>query len=201
MKKSASYIFQNKLHRQGSLLIAGIDEVGRGSLAGPLVSAVVVLAPGASRRYFDSKMLNRKDRFNMYNEITSSAVSYGLGWVDNKEIDNNGLSWALKESFMRALVDMKSDFSKIIIDGSHNYLSEYEFSENIVKADSSIACVAAASIIAKHVRDEYMINISSQYSNYDFENNVGYGTAKHISLIRDKGLSDIHRKSFCKNLV
>ncbi len=199
--QAASYRKENKLRRQGAILVAGIDEVGRGALAGPLVAGVVVLPANSRLTLYDSKLISAARRQQLSSQIQNSAIGYGLGWVTNNEIDEYGLGWALREAYLRALEDMALEVSQIIIDGSVNYLDDFEICQTLVKADQSVSCVAAASIIAKVARDEYMQKLCKQYPQYCYDTNVGYGTKTHREAIAKHGLTDIHRKSFCSNLV
>lgn len=189
------------MQQKGSLLVCGIDEVGRGCLAGPLVAAAVVLPADCELELYDSKMLSPIERLQLANSISEVAIAAGTGWVKNTEIDKHGMAWALCEAYERALEDMECEVSQIFLDGSYNYLSDYEICETCIKGDQKIACVAAASILAKVQRDRYMIELAQQYPEYGFETNVGYGTKKHRDAINEVGLTDLHRKSFCTNLV
>jgi ribonuclease HII len=192
---------ETQLHREGSILVAGIDEVGRGALAGPLVAACVIL-PSANRlQLADSKLLLPQRRADMSKKIQDRAIGFGIGWVSNQEIDQYGLPWSLQEAYLRALEDMALEVSQIILDGSVNYLKEFDICQTLIKADQKVACVAAASIIAKVARDEYMRALCDKYPEYCYETNVGYGTRAHRAALKEHGLSDLHRKSFCSNLV
>lgn len=201
MRVSAGYRMENKLRRDGKLLICGIDEVGRGCLAGPLVAAAVVLPEGCRLKLHDSKLVGRDDREVLAPKIKAKAIGYGLGWVSNTEIDELGMTWAVTLAYERALEDISVDISTIIIDGNYNYLSEYEIAETLVKADQKVACVAAASIIAKVARDQYMYEFCRKYPEYCWDTNVGYATRAHRDAIAEYGLTDLHRQSFCKNFV
>lgn len=192
---------ENSLRREGATLICGIDEVGRGCLAGPLVAAATVLPANWRIRVSDSKLLSRQVREELSTLIQTKALGYGLGWVSNAEIDELGMTLAVQLAYERALEDMALDVSLIIIDGNYNYLSEYEIAQTLVKADQKVSCVAAASIIAKVARDAYMRELCKKYPEYCFDTNVGYATQAHQEAIRNHGLTDIHRQSFCKNFV
>lgn len=201
LTKNASTTKENALRQEGYLLVAGIDEVGRGSLAGPLVAGVVILPSNCRLKLYDSKLLNHRARVGLAEQIKTATVGYGLGWVNNTEIDNNGLAWALHEAYIRALIDMNMPVSRVLLDGNVDYLADYDICETCVKGDQKIACVAAASILAKVARDEYMISLSNKYPEYGYETNVGYGTISHREVIKKHGLTSLHRKSFCKNLI
>ncbi|HUD08026.1 MAG TPA: ribonuclease HII [Candidatus Saccharimonadales bacterium] len=178
----------------------GIDEVGRGALAGPLVVGAVILGtPIDGLR--DSKTLSRPQRTNLARIITQEAAACGLGWVSSKEVDRLGLTKAIRLAILRALKQIEAipgnSIKSIIIDGNYNFLADDPRSNTVIKADSSVACVSAASIIAKVARDEWMINTAAKlYPLYRFENHVGYGTQSHIEYLRRFGPCAIHRVSF-----
>ena len=197
----ASYRLENKLARQGFMLVAGIDEVGRGCLSGPLVASAVVLPSKCRLKLYDSKSISYQQRQELSQGIYDVALGVGLGWVSNDKIDDFGLAWALKEAYEQALVDLDLAVSQIILDGTCNYLEDYEIWQTVVAADSKVACVAAASIVAKVARDQYMLDLSDKYPQYGYQTNSGYGTLLHRQAIRDFGLTDLHRKSFCKKLI
>ncbi len=199
--QAASYREENKLRRQGAILVAGIDEVGRGCLAGPLVAACVILPTKSQLMLHDSKLISAHRRRELSTKIQEHAIAYGLGWVSNVEIDEYGLVWSLREVYLRALEDMNTEVSQIILDGSVNYLEDFGICQTLVKADQKVNCVAAASIIAKVARDKYMQDICKRYPEFCYDTNVGYGTKAHREAIARHGLTDIHRKSFCSNLV
>ncbi len=199
--QAASYRLENRLHRDGALLVAGIDEVGRGCLAGPLVAACVILSAKLPIKLYDSKLITPIQRQELSAKIQEQAISYGIGWVSNVEIDEFGLAWSLREAYLRSLENMNTEVSQIILDGPVNYLEDFEICQTLVKADQTVNCVAAASIIAKVARDEYMQKLCKRYPQYCYDTNVGYGTKAHREAIKQYGLSDIHRKSFCRKIA
>ncbi len=178
-------------------MIVGIDEVGRGCWAGPLVAGAVVLhaeVPGLQ----DSKKLSAKSRQFMADLINDSA-SVGLGWVSSREVDNLGLTQSVRLAMQRALNQIdKHLYDEIIIDGSYNFLDGLtpKKTKAIVRADGSIPAVSASSIVAKVARDTYMQELDTKYDCYGFASHVGYGTAQHRQALLDHGVSDIHRVSF-----
>lgn len=190
--------------------ILGIDEVGRGPLAGPLVIGAVIL-PSDERPWFhelkDSKKLSIKKR-EALNELILAESTTGLGWVAAEELDQLGITASLKLATRRAVKQIKSlhtPFSQIIIDGNINFLTNTpleKYTSTCIKGDSKIREISAASIIAKVARDHYMINLATKYPNYGFDKHVGYGTKVHIEAIHKHGLTPEHRKSFepCKSL-
>lgn len=194
----ATMRIENSLRRQGYNLVCGIDEVGRGSLAGPLVAASVILPQSWRKPLKDSKQLTPKNRQELSEFVLAKALACGIGWVSNQEIDQIGLTNSLQLAYLRALEAMDFEFSIIVIDGNVDYLKDYEVSQAIVSADQKVACVAAASIIAKVARDEFMREQAKIYQSYGFENNVGYGTSAHLEAIKKQGISSLHRNSFCR---
>jgi ribonuclease HII len=180
-------------------MILGIDEVGRGAWAGPLVVGAVVLGGVTIEGLADSKLLTEKQRGKLNEDIISCALSYGLGWVHADELDKIGLSEALKVATRRAVEQIKISYSEIIIDGTVNFLkgtNKEQFVTTIKKADQLIPSVSAASIIAKVARDKYMKSMKDEYPGYSFERNVGYGTKLHSEGIVKNGITEIHRKTF-----
>ncbi len=187
------------------MAILGIDEVGRGPWAGPLVISAVILPeqkPAWVDELTDSKKLSVKKREKLNELILKEAPATGLGWVTAAEIDELGLSAALKLAARRAVEEIQKahvPFTEIIIDGTINFLAGTKL-ENYVsilpKADFLIKEVSAASIIAKVARDHYMYGLAEKYPGYDFEKHVGYGTAAHQKALKELGPCPEHRKSF-----
>lgn len=192
---NASYEMETELCRAGSGLVAGVDEVGRGALAGPLVSAAVILPSGCDLTLRDSKKLSKKQRAALFYQILESCDDFGIGLASQTEIDTYGLSLALRMSFVRALEMLDMPFSAVILDGKHNAIGE-DFVICQTKADESVACVAAASILAKVFRDELMHGQAEQFPAYGFDAHVGYGTKRHLDAISKHGPSPLQRLSF-----
>lgn len=187
------------------MAILGIDEVGRGPLAGPLVVGAVVLPevrPEWVESLRDSKKLAARKREELAELIENSGVATGLGWVSPLEIDELGISEALRLATRRAVEEVrnkKAAFSQVVIDGKVNFLSGTSFEKyvsTVVKADDLIKEVSAASIVAKVARDKYMYETEKKFPGYDFGKNVGYGTARHLAAIREIGICPEHRRSF-----
>ena len=193
------------------MAILGIDEVGRGPLAGPLVVGAVIL-PKEEKEWFaglkDSKKLSAKKR-EVLNEVILKEAAAGLGWVSNVELDEVGISEALRLATKRAVKAVQrlhAPFSQIVIDGKVNFLMGTpleSYVSTVVKADDLIREVSAASIVAKQARDKYMISIAEKYPEYGFEKHVGYGTSAHRKAIDKFGVCPEHRRSFepCKSLT
>lgn len=144
----------------------------------------------------DSKKLSAKKRKMLSKIITKEAHSYALGWVSPAEVDELGLTEAVRLAMQRAVEQLDVSEGKIIIDGNINYLSHIPNTEAVIKADDSIPAVSAASILAKVERDEYMHKISSKYPEYAFARHVGYGTKAHLEALKAFGVTPIHRKSY-----
>lgn len=177
--------------------VIGIDEVGRGAWAGPLVVGAVLLQtdiPGLK----DSKLLTKKQRAELDKLIRVEAECVGLGWVSPGEVDDLGLTEATTLACKRALEGIDTTGLTIVIDGKINYLSGDNNlqAECLVKADSLVPAVSAASIVAKVARDEYMEQMALEYPEYGFEKHVGYGTQMHQQAVDDHGLTPLHRWTY-----
>ena len=197
------------------MAILGIDEVGRGPLAGPLVVGAVILPEYLPYPRFDwmlelrdSKKLTAKKREELSDVIMTRAKATGLGWVSSQEIDEIGIGKALRLATRRAVTAIRErhePFSQIIIDGKVNFLSETtlgQYVSTMPKADDLVKEVSAASIIAKVARDKYMVELAKKYPEYGFEKHMGYGTAFHREAIERLGICPEHRKSFepCRSI-
>jgi len=176
-------------------MIVGIDEVGRGCWAGPLVAGAVLLdKPIAGLK--DSKKLTKRQREQFNEIILEKAMAVGLGWVSSVEIDELGLTEGVRLAMGRALAEITVPYERIIIDGNYNFLADNPKAEKLIKADDLVPAVSAASIVAKVARDRYMAALTGEYEKYEFARHVGYGTALHRQLLAQHGVSDIHRRSF-----
>lgn len=176
-------------------MIVGIDEVGRGCMAGPLVAGAV-LFDKPMRGLKDSKKLTREQRTLFDAKIRKKALAYGLGWVMPAELDEVGLTHAVRLAMERALAAIESEYDKVIIDGNFNFLKHVPKTETLIKADDLIPAVSAASIIAKVARDNWMIEAAKDHPGYGFESHVGYCTLAHRAAVATLGVSTLHRKSF-----
>jgi ribonuclease HII len=177
------------------MLIVGIDEVGRGCWAGPLVAGAVILrAPIIGLK--DSKKLTKVQREKLTSEINVKAASVGLGWVTPAEIDKVGLTQAVRLAMQRALAEITIDFDEIIIDGNYNFLVDDPRAKAVVKADDSVPAVSAASIVAKVARDQWMAEAALTFPNYGFDRHVGYGTKLHLDMLQAHGICALHRLSY-----
>jgi ribonuclease HII len=178
------------------MVTVGIDEVGRGCWAGPLVAGAVVLGadiPGLK----DSKKLTKRQREVLADEIRISAKAIGLGWVMPDEIDAIGLSRAVGLAMQRAITEIAVPFEDMIIDGNINYFPDDPRARAVIKADDLLPAVSAASIIAKVARDTYMSEKAhTQFPAYAFDKHVGYGTKLHIEALKTYGVTPLHRLSY-----
>ncbi len=181
-------------------MTVGLDEVGRGCWAGPLVAAAVVLARSIDGLR-DSKKLSKKKRELLAAQIHASASGVGIGWVTPAEVDTLGLTKAVQLAMLRAMKQITCDYDEIIIDGNMNFFKNVvglktENIQTIIRADDTVPTVSAASIVAKVARDTYMADIATQYPDYGFERHVGYGTAIHLAALKQYGVTELHRKSY-----
>lgn len=180
-------------------MILGIDEVGRGPWAGPLVVGAVVLGGHVPEGIDDSKKLSKKRREALAGAIYETAQAVGLGWVSANELDQLGMSEALREATRRAVRAIHTPYHEIIIDGTVNFLSGTPLEKYVTvspKADSLFPSVSAASIVAKVARDRYMTEQDALYPNYGFAAHAGYGVARHRQAIEAYGVTPLHRLSF-----
>ena len=177
------------------MITVGIDEVGRGCWAGPVVAGAVILS-SEIKGLTDSKLLSKKQREELDKAIRSNITAIGIGWVEPSIVDLIGINKAVGLAMYRALEMISVEYDEIIIDGNINYLDKNPKSRAIIKADFSVPSVSAASIVAKVARDNYMAELSLKYPEYGFEKHVGYGTALHIEKLKEHGVSDQHRRSY-----
>jgi ribonuclease HII len=177
--------------------MVGIDEVGRGCWAGPLLVVAARAVGDLPKKLNDSKLLSKKQRETLFYDIEISC-ELGEGWVEPVEIDKLGLSRAMFLGVERALFSLNSNAQdELIMDGSVNYCPKvYKNVKCVIKADSLYPVVSAASIYAKVKRDAFMNEIAKQYPDYQFEKHVGYGTKLHSQLLKQFGVSPIHRVSY-----
>jgi len=189
------YRLEDGLRREGLLLVAGVDEVGRGALAGPVTAAAVVL-PSAPRvnGLDDSKRLVPERRAEVAAHVHSIALCSSVAHVSAAEIDAIGIAAAVKRAMMLALTQLSAVPDHVVVDGLPVGVAEGETA--VVKGDSKVAAVAAASVIAKVARDALMVSLAAEYPHYAFDVNKGYGTTEHIAAISAHGLSPLHRRSF-----
>jgi ribonuclease HII len=187
--------FENELYNKGIKYIAGIDEVGRGPLVGPVVTAAVILpAEFYDERINDSKKLSEKKREILYDVIMKNAISVGIGMSSSEIIDEINILEATKKAMKEALNNLNIKPEHVLIDAVK--LDIDIPSTSIIKGDAKSQSIAAASIIAKVTRDRMMYELDKKHPEYDFAHNKGYGTKKHIEAIKKYGILKEHRKSF-----
>lgn len=196
----------------GVTSIAGIDEAGRGPLAGPVVVACVVMNPESMiEGVNDSKKISEKKRERIYEVIINEAIAYGVGIVSQTDIDRINILNATKMGLRLAIKDMEEDLKKkkrnfekpdiILVDALTKIDTDNIPYKSIIKGDAKSYSIAAASIVAKVTRDRIMRQWDEVYPVYGFEKHKGYGTAAHIKAIKEHGLCPLHRRSFVKNIV
>jgi len=199
---------EQKIFSLGYKLIAGIDEAGRGPLAGPVVAACVIIGPdfkiepGDLELVADSKKLSAKKREKIFKAIREKALAVEIGVVDNNAIDKINILQASFLAMRRALKKIKIQPDYILLDGRFKIPKITTAQSAIIKGDGTIWVIAAASIIAKVSRDWIMNNLDKEYPNYDFAKHKGYGTKEHLKRLAEFGPSPVHRLSFAplKNL-
>jgi len=191
---------ENELLDRGIYPICGVDEAGRGPLAGPVCAAAVILPRGIEIPGLnDSKKLTEKKREALYDVIIESAVSYGIAFATVEEIEELNILGATYLAMNRAIAKLEPQPALALIDGNRNAGIETE-SRTVVGGDARCASIAAASILAKVTRDRYMLEMAEKYPGYAFEKHKGYGTKVHYAAIREHGMSPIHRPSFLKKM-
>ena len=191
-----------EFYDMGLNYICGIDEAGRGPLAGPVVVASVIMPKDSMiEGVNDSKKVSEKKREKLYDQILEEAISYGIGIIYQDEIDEINILQATKKGLTEALKSMKVKPDAILVDALTGIDTLGIPYKSIIKGDATSYSIAAASIVAKVTRDRIMREWDSVYPEYGFAGHKGYGTAKHIAAIKQYGLCPIHRKSFTKNFV
>lgn len=193
---------EESLYENGNQYICGIDEAGRGPLAGPVVVAAVIMPKDSMiEGVNDSKKVSEKKREKLYEEITSTAIAWGVGIIDQKEIDDINILNATKKGLTTALNQLDIKPNLILVDALKDIDTLGIPYMSIIKGDAKCYSIAAASIIAKVTRDRIMKQWDELYPQYGFEKHKGYGTAAHISAIKEYGICPLHRKSFIKNFI
>ena len=187
--------YEKELYAQGIHLIAGVDEVGRGPLAGPVVAAAVILPenckiPGLN----DSKKIPKSKHYAIYQAVLDQALSVGIGIKDNQVIDQVNIYEATKLAMLEAIQELDLQPQHLLIDAMKLALPISQTS--IIKGDANSLSIAAASIVAKVTRDQMMAAYDQEYPGYDFAQNAGYGTSNHLEGLEKHGVTPIHRRSF-----
>lgn len=193
---------EEEIYNTGVETICGIDEAGRGPLAGPVVVAAVIMPRDSFiEGVNDSKKVSEKKRELLYDLITKEAIAWGVGIIDQKEIDRINILNATKEGLTTAIKNLEVKPDRIIVDALKGIDTLGIPYTSIIKGDAKCYSIAAASIIAKVTRDRIMRQWDEIYPQYGFEKHKGYGTAMHMQAIREYGLCPLHRRSFTKNLI
>ncbi|MBQ4160547.1 MAG: ribonuclease HII [Clostridia bacterium] len=191
------YKFENELRAKGYTAIAGVDEAGRGPLAGSVFAAAVILPEGeVIEGLNDSKKLSEKKREALFDVIKEKAVAYCVCAVDHEEIDRINILEATFKAMNGAVQGLQHPADFVLIDGNRIRGMEYVAHQTVVKGDALSASIAAASILAKVSRDREMVELAKQYPEYEFEKHKAYPTQRHRELIAKYGPSPIHRKTF-----
>ena len=191
---------ENELYDSGINVICGVDEAGRGPLAGPVCAAACILPRGLEIEGLnDSKKLTEKRREALYDVICEKAVSYGIAFATVEEIEELNILSATYLAMNRAIAQLHVTPDLALIDGNRNQGITVN-SQTVVKGDSKCADIAAASILAKVTRDRYMMELDEKYPQYLFKKHKGYGTKEHYAAIREHGMCSEHRPSFLKKM-
>ena len=192
--------YENQLLAQGYKYICGVDEVGRGPLAGPVcVAAVIMPMDNLIQGINDSKKVAKAKREKLYEQIKQNAIAYSIQMVDNVKIDEINILNATKQAMHDAICSLKVNPDIVLIDAVK--LDIPFKSMSIIHGDALSYSIGAASILAKVTRDTFMEKMAVKYPGYDFEHNMGYGTAKHIQALKELGPTEIHRQTFIKNFI
>lgn len=194
-------LYENKKYNEGFKIICGIDEAGRGPLAGPVYAAAVVLKKGQTiEGVNDSKKLSEKKREALFEKIISQCADYSVGSASETEIDEINILQATFLAMKRAVEGLVLKPDCALVDGNQPPILDCSVT-TVVKGDSKSESIAAASILAKVSRDRYMTDMASKYPQYGFEKHKGYGTKLHYEMIEKYGICEIHRKSFLKKVL
>lgn len=195
-------LYENEALNNGYEIICGVDEAGRGPLAGPVYAAAVILPKGRIvEGVNDSKKLSEKKREILFDKIINECVCYSVGTASEKEIDEINILQATYLAMKRAVDGLEIVPQLALIDGNRIPPLTASEAKAIVKGDAKSASIACASIIAKVSRDRYMLEMAEKYPEYQFEKHKGYGTKLHYEMIEKYGICEIHRKSFLKKVL
>lgn len=194
-------LYENEKYNEGYKIICGVDEAGRGPLAGPVYAAAVVLEKGQTiEGVNDSKKLSEKKRELLFNKIINECKDYSIGTASEKEIDELNILQATFLAMKRAVDGLSVKPDCALVDGNQIPNLDCDVT-TVVKGDAKSESIAAASILAKVSRDRYMLEIAEKYPQYGFEKHKGYGTKLHYEMIEKYGICDIHRKTFLKKVL
>lgn len=195
------YTFEHQAHEQGFEIVCGVDEAGRGPLAGPVCAAAVILPDGlVIEGLDDSKKLTEKKRDALYDVICEEAIAYGIAFASVEEIEEMNILQATFLAMKRAVESLSVKPDLALVDGNQKPNLEIQ-ARTLVKGDAKSPSIAAASILAKVTRDRLMTEIAEQYPEYEFSKHKGYGTKLHYEKIMEHGISPVHRRSFLKKIT
>lgn len=210
IEETSLFRYDEQLRREGYLSLCGVDEAGRGPLAGPVVAAAVILPEDALQRcpqlaiLNDSKKLSEKKREALLEPVKATALGFGIGQASWEEIDQLNILQATFLAMRRAVEQMEQQFhltpDLVLVDGNRDPHLRLQ-TRTVVKGDGTSACIAAASILAKVTRDRQMVELDRQYPQYGFAKHKGYPTKQHYACIEQYGISPVHRRSFLKKLL
>lgn len=196
-----TYEYENKAHSEGFVTVCGVDEAGRGPLAGPVYAAAVILPDGLENMGInDSKKMSEKKREQLFDVIIENATAYGIGFATEKEIDEINILNATFLAMKRAVEAMGVKPDLVLVDGNRKPGTGYE-ELTLVKGDAKSISISAASILAKVSRDRYMKDLAQRHPEYKFEQHKGYGTKLHYEMIEQYGILPDHRRSFLKKIL
>ncbi|MBE6755823.1 MAG: ribonuclease HII [Ruminococcaceae bacterium] len=195
------YTFEHQAQEQGFNVVCGVDEAGRGPLAGPVCAAAVILPDGlVIDELDDSKKLTEKKRDALYDVICEEAIAYGIAFASVEEIEEMNILQATFLAMKRAVESLSVKPDLALVDGNQKPPLEIQ-ARTLVKGDAKSPSIAAASILAKVTRDRLMTEIAEQYPQYEFPKHKGYGTKLHYEKIMEHGISPVHRRSFLKKIT
>ena len=196
-----TYEFEHKAHEEGFAVVCGVDEAGRGPLAGPVYAAAVILPEGLEDMGInDSKKMSEKKREQLFDIIIENATAYGIGFATETEIDEINILNATFLAMRRAVEAMGVKPDLVLVDGNRKPNTGYE-EMTLVKGDAKSISISAASILAKVSRDRYMRDLAERHPEYKFEQHKGYGTKLHYEMIEQYGILPDHRRSFLKKIL
>lgn len=196
-----TYEYEHKAHEEGFAVVCGVDEAGRGPLAGPVYAAAVILPDGLEEMGInDSKKMSEKKREQLFDIIIENALAYGIGFATETEIDEINILNATFLAMRRAVEAMGVKPDLVLVDGNRKPNTGYE-EMTLVKGDAKSISISAASILAKVSRDRYMKDLAERHPEYKFEQHKGYGTKLHYEMIEQYGILPDHRRSFLKKIL
>lgn len=203
-----SFLYTKVVKQKIPKFLIGIDEVGRGPLAGPVAVGVAMATPETIKKWKkikESKQLSREQREEWYEKIIEkrSGIQFAVSFVSAPMIDKNGINPSIRTAISRGLKKLNSNpkLSRVLLDGGLRASEEFTNQETIIRGDAKETIIAIASVVAKVERDRLMVRMHKKNAEYGFDRHVGYGTERHIIAIKKNGLTPLHRKSYCTNFT